>query len=275
MDHDIRYNQTMIRYQDGELIETTDDYVTEFPLTVTVNGHEFATIICSPNNLEELVLGFLASEGVIFKREDLLQLELDDQRGYAHVKVTTDIEQANYLSTKRMVASCCGKSREFYFQNDAAIAKTSMSTIQLSPSQILHMMAQLQAHSKTFIATGGLHNAAISDGNAFYVHRQDIGRHNALDKLYGYCIKRHISVRDKILIFSGRISSEILIKAAKIGVGMIISKSAPTTLAVQLAQDLNITAIGFVREGHFNIYSHPERVDGAPKQLPASQQCRT
>ncbi|UXR71343.1 formate dehydrogenase accessory sulfurtransferase FdhD [Staphylococcus sp. IVB6240] len=275
MDHDIRYNQTMIRYQDGELIETTDDYVTEFPLTVIVNGHEFATIICSPNNLEELVLGFLASEGVIFKREDLLQLELDDQRGYAHVKVTTDIEKANYLSTKRMVASCCGKSREFYFQNDAAIAKTSMSTIQLSPSQILHMMAQLQAHSKTFIATGGLHNAAISDGNAFYVHRQDIGRHNALDKLYGYCIKRHISVRDKILIFSGRISSEILIKAAKIGVGMIISKSAPTTLAVQLAQDLNITAIGFVREGHFNIYSHPERVDGAPKQLPASQQCRT
>lgn len=264
MDHDIRYNQTIIRYQDGQLIETTDDYVTEFPLTVVVNGHEFATVICSPNHLEELILGFLASEGVIFKQDDLIRFEVDEQRGYAHIEVNKDIQQASYLSTKRLVASCCGKSREFYFQNDAAIAKTSMTTIHITPEQILHMMAQLQAHSQTFIATGGLHNAAISDGKDFYVHRQDIGRHNALDKLYGYCIQRHISVRDKILIFSGRMSSEILIKAAKIGVGMIISKSAPTTLAVQLAQDLNITAVGFVRENHFNIYSHPERIVGTP-----------
>lgn len=108
--------------------------------------------------------------------------------------------------------------------------------------------------------TGGLHNAAISDGLTFFVHRQDIGRHNALDKLYGFCIQRHITVRDKVLIFSGRISSEILIKAAKIGVGVILSKSAPTTLAVTLANDLNITAVGFIRNGGFNIYSHPERI---------------
>lgn len=159
-----------------------------------------------------------------------------------------------------MIASCCGKSREFYFHNDAAIAKTSMSKIELQPQQILRMMTQLQSASVIFKQTGGLHNAAISDGGTFFEHRQDIGRHNALDKLYGYCIQRHISVRNKVLIFSGRISSEILIKAAKIGVGVILSKSAPTTLAVQLAKDLNITAIGFIRDGNFNIYSHPERI---------------
>ncbi|QLK86646.1 formate dehydrogenase accessory sulfurtransferase FdhD [Staphylococcus sp. 17KM0847] len=260
MNHDIRCNQKIIRYENGKLTETEDDFVTELPITVMVNKTEFATVVCSPNHLEELILGFLASEGVILKRTDLLQLDIDEHRGYAHAKVTTDIHQANYLSTKRLVASCCGKSREFYFQNDAAIAKKSMSTIKLQPQQILHMMSQLQAHSQTFIATGGLHNAAISDGSNLYIHRQDIGRHNALDKLYGYCIQHHISVRDKILIFSGRISSEILIKAAKIGVGVIISKSASTTLAVQLATDLNITAIGFVRDEHFNIYSHPERI---------------
>lgn len=260
MNRDINYNQKIIRYEDGELFETYDDYVTEFPLTIMVNGEEFATVICSPTNLKELVLGFLASEGVILKRKELKQLDIDDSKGFAHVEITYNVHDRVQLSTKRLVASCCGKSREFYFQNDAAIAKTSMSNLNLHPEQVLTLMARLQDESATFQATGGLHNAAISDGQEFYIHRQDIGRHNALDKLYGYCIQNEISVRDKVLIFSGRISSEILIKAAKIGVGMIISKSAPTTLAIQLANDLNITTIGFVRDEHFNIYSHAKRI---------------
>lgn len=262
MNNDVSSNQSIIRYENGQLFETEDFYVTEFPLTIMVNGEEFATIICSPTNMEELVLGFLASEGAILKRDELKSIQIDDSKGFAHVELTKSLGDRFEYSTKRMIASCCGKSREFYFHNDAAIAKTSMSKIELHPQQILRMMTQLQSASVVFKQTGGLHNAAISDGNTFFEHRQDIGRHNALDKLYGYCIQRHISVRDKVLIFSGRISSEILIKAAKIGVGVILSKSAPTTLAVQLAKDLNITAIGFIRDGNFNIYSHPERIKG-------------
>ena len=262
MNNDVSSNQTIIRYENGQLFATEDFYVTEFPLTIMVNGEEFATIICSPTNMEELVLGFLASEGAILKRDELKSIQIDDSKGFAHVELTKSLGDRFEYSTKRMIASCCGKSREFYFHNDAAIAKTSMSKIELHPQQILRMMTQLQSASVIFKQTGGLHNAAISDGNTFFEHRQDIGRHNALDKLYGYCIQRHISVRDKVLIFSGRISSEILIKAAKIGVGVILSKSAPTTLAVQLAKDLNITAIGFIRDGNFSIYSHPERIKG-------------
>ena len=262
MNNDVSSNQSIIRYENGQLFATEAFYVTEFPLTIMVNGEEFATIICSPTNMEELVLGFLASEGAILKRDELKSIQIDDSKGFAHVELTKSLGDRFEYSTKRMIASCCGKSREFYFHNDAAIAKTSMSKIELHPQQILRMMTQLQSASVIFKQTGGLHNAAISDGNTFFEHRQDIGRHNALDKLYGYCIQRHISVRDKVLIFSGRISSEILIKAAKIGVGVILSKSAPTTLAVQLAKDLNITAIGFIRDGNFNIYSHPERIKG-------------
>ncbi|ARJ50436.1 formate dehydrogenase accessory sulfurtransferase FdhD [Staphylococcus lutrae] len=260
MNDDIQTNQPIVRYENGTLFNTTDDFVIETPLTIMVNREEFATVICSPNQLEELVLGFLASEGVILKRDELQSIEIDTYRGFAHVETTAPLHDRIQLSTKRLVASCCGKSRAFYFQNDVTIAKTSMSHLQLSPPQILRMMSRLQAQSHTFQATGGLHNAAISDGHDFYIHRQDIGRHNALDKLFGYCIQHRIGVRDKALIFSGRISSEILIKAAKIGVGIIISKSAPTTLAVQLANDLNITAIGFVRNDYFNIYSHAHRV---------------
>lgn len=265
-DKDVLTNQTIVRFEDGELFETTDSYVTEFPLTVMVNGEEFATVICSPDHMEELVLGFLASEGAILKRSELKSIQIDDSKGFAHVELTKDLGDRFEYSTKRMIASCCGKSREFYFQNDAAAAKTSLSNITLTPQQVINMMTRLQTASKLFKRTGGLHNAAISDGDAFFEHRQDIGRHNALDKLYGFCIERHIPVRDKVLIFSGRISSEILIKAAKIGVGVILSKSAPTTLAVTLANDLNITAIGFIRDGNFNIYSHPERIKAVSSQ---------
>ncbi|WP_114602830.1 formate dehydrogenase accessory sulfurtransferase FdhD [Staphylococcus sp. EZ-P03] len=265
-DIDVLTNQTIVRYEGGELFETTDSYVTEFPLTIMVNGVEFATVICSPDHMEELVLGFLASEGAILKRDELKSIQIDDSKGFAHVELTKDLGDRFEYSTKRMIASCCGKSREFYFQNDAAIAKTSMSHITLTPKQVINMMTRLQTASTLFKRTGGLHNAAISDGEAFFEHRQDIGRHNALDKLYGFCIERHIPVRDKVLIFSGRISSEILIKAAKIGVGVILSKSAPTTLAVTLANDLNITAIGFIRDGNFNIYSHPERIKAVSSQ---------
>ncbi|MBF0738093.1 formate dehydrogenase accessory sulfurtransferase FdhD [Staphylococcus arlettae] len=260
MSKDVLNNQPIVRYENGELVESHDHYVTEFPLTIMVNGQEFATVICSPNNLTELVVGFLASEGVILKRDELKSIQIDDSKGFAHIELTKDLGERVEYSTKRMIASCCGKSREFYFKNDAAIAKTSMSNITISPHQVLEMMKGLQNASTVFKQTGGLHNAAISDGDNFFEHRQDIGRHNALDKLYGYCIYNHISIRDKVLIFSGRISSEILIKAAKIGVGVILSKSAPTTLAVQLAKDLNITAVGFIRDGNFNIYSHPERI---------------
>ena len=260
MHENVLTNQTIVRFEDGKLIEKKEHYVTEFPLTIMVNGEEFATVICSPNHMEELTLGFLASEGAILRSDDLKSIQIDDSKGFAHVELTKSLGERFEYSTKRMIASCCGKSREFYFQNDAAVAKTSMSNIELNPQQVLNMMTRLQSASEVFKQTGGLHNAAISDGDTFFEHRQDIGRHNALDKLYGYCIERHIPVRNKVLIFSGRISSEILIKAAKIGVGVILSKSAPTTLAITLAQDLNITAIGFIRDGNFNIYSHPERI---------------
>lgn len=257
---DIAFNQPIIKYHNGAFIDQSDDIATEFPLTLYINQQEFATIVCSPTHLEELVLGFLASEGVIFRRGDIQSIHLDDSKGFCHITLNRDIEQHYGQYTKRMISSCCGKSRQFYFANDAATSKVSMTDTRITATEIFSMMAALQEQSTDFKQTGGLHNAAISDGKDFYIHRSDIGRHNALDKLFGYCIKQRIPIRDKVLIFSGRISSEILIKASKIGVGIILSKSAPTDLAIKLAEDLNITAVGFIRNESFNIYSHPERI---------------
>ncbi len=252
--------QPIVKYSSGGLLETEDEIVTEFPLTIYVNNEEFATMVCSPTHFEEMVIGFLASEGVIRVKSEIKQLNIDTNLGFAYVDLhTTTVKNQQYFS-KRFIGSCCGKSRQFYFQNDVQTAKTSMIKMTVTAEQCIELMNQMQDESVVFKNTGGVHNAGLATPEQLFISRSDIGRHNALDKLYGYCLIHHIPVRDKILVFSGRISSEILTKAAKIGVGIVLSKSAPTDLAIKLAEDLNITAVGFIRGSSFNVYSHPERI---------------
>ncbi|MFB5661468.1 formate dehydrogenase accessory sulfurtransferase FdhD [Alteribacillus sp. HJP-4] len=260
MIHSMSGRRAIVRFSDGRLQEAEDEIVKEFPLTIYVNGEEFATMVCTPAQLEEMVVGFLASEGVILFKRDIKSLEIDESRGFAYVELTKQIDTSPLAYSKRFIGSCCGKSRQFYFQHDVKTAKTSMADIHLTPSQCVELMKSMQAESVLFKGTGGVHNAALCSAGEIIAVRTDIGRHNALDKLYGYCLLNDIAIRSKILVFSGRISSEVLTKAAKIGVGIVLSKSAPTDLAIELAEDLNITAVGFVRGSSFNVYSHPERI---------------
>ncbi|MBT2573000.1 formate dehydrogenase accessory sulfurtransferase FdhD [Bacillus sp. ISL-51] len=248
------------RYEQGELTKTTDRMAAEYPLTVMLNGREFVTLVCTPDHLQELVIGFLASEGVIRFEKEIKSFIIDESLGFAYVELTHPevLEQKDY--TKRVIGSCCGKGRHFYFQQDVKTAKTAVSRIKITPEACLELMKTMQSGSGTFQETGGVHNAALCDTEKMLLMRKDIGRHNALDKLYGHCLQNGMPVRDKLIVFSGRISSEVLLKAAKIGVSIVISKSAPTELALQMAEELNITVIGFVRNGSFNVYTHPERV---------------
>lgn len=251
---------TITKYKDGQFHDVEDVIVNEFPLTIYVNDMEFATMVCTPTHFEEMVVGFLASEGVIRSYNDIHSLSIDESRGYAYVMLKVNMTTNQEYYTKRFIGSCCGKSRQFYFHNDARTAKTSMSSTTISATQSIALMNQMQNSSQVFLETGGVHNAALCSPDEMLAVRTDIGRHNALDKLYGYSILNRVPVRNKIIVFSGRISSEVLLKAAKIGVGIVLSKSAPTDLAIKLAKDLNITAVGFIRGKSFNVYSCPERI---------------
>nr|WP_173918739.1 formate dehydrogenase accessory sulfurtransferase FdhD [Halobacillus sp. Marseille-Q1614] len=265
MSDQMSVKKTIVRYNEGLFQTVEDDIVTEFPLTIYINNEEFATMVCTPAHFEEMVIGFLASEGVIRFRREIKSLKIDEEAGFAYIKIDGTINTQRNFS-KRFIGSCCGKSRQFYFQNDVQTAKTSTSTVKLTAQQCIKLMEKMQEVSQVFKGTGGVHNAALCTNDEMIVGRADIGRHNALDKLYGHCLLNKIAVRDKVLVFSGRISSEVLTKAAKIGVGIVLSKSAPTELAIELAEDLNITAVGFIRGKSFNVYTHPERIIQEPEE---------
>lgn len=249
-----------IRYEDGRLETFHDIIATEYPLTIVINGEEFATIVCSPTHLRELVIGFMAAEGVIWSYKEIKQLTLDEARGFCYVELRKELTKASKEHSSRMIGSCCGKSRQFYFKTDAQTAKTVMSNVKIHPEQCIKLMKDMQNDSDEFSKTGGIHNASLATVDKILFTKTDIGRHNTLDKIYGEILEKQIPLADKVIVFSGRISSEVLLKLSKMGIGIIISKSAPTNLALDLAHDLRITAIGFTRGKRFNIYTHPFRI---------------
>lgn len=249
-----------IKFAGGHSLETEDEIAAEFPLTIRLDGDEFATIVCSPSDLQDLVIGFLASEGAIRGTDDIKRMELDEKRGFAYVELVRPQSTAKDFHSKRLVGSCCGKSRQFYFHNDARTARTVSGGAPITAARAFELMRRLQDGSTAFRLTGGFHNAALFDRDGGMVVRSDIGRHNALDKLFGHCLRGRLPTKERTIAFSGRLSSEVVLKAAKIGCPILLSKSAPTDLALRLAEDLGITCAGFVRGDAMNVYTHPHRI---------------
>ncbi|MEK4714758.1 MULTISPECIES: formate dehydrogenase accessory sulfurtransferase FdhD [Sporosarcina] len=254
--------RTVFRYSNGYFSKKEDQIVVEHPVTIKINDQEFATIVCSPEYIEDMAVGFLASEGVIPKYEDIKDISLQEELGIVHIKTDKMYPFYEKLLNKRYITSCCGMSRQgFVFANDALTVKRMTGThVTLTPEDCFFLMEQMDQSADMFHKTGGVHNAALCDPTGIVLSRMDIGRHNALDKIYGHCLRNTISVKDKIIVFSGRISSEILLKVAKIGCEIVLSKSAPTELALTLAEELGITTVGFIRQNSFNLYTHPDRI---------------
>ena len=263
MDKPMKLESNIWRYEDGAIQRVTDTIVTEYPITIVLNEQEFATLVCSPEHIEELVVGFLASEGIIRSITEIKELTIIEATGRAIVKTHKVNKLHELFHSKRVVTSCCGKSRQsFYFYNDARTVKPLENVdATVSIDECFHLMRLMQESSVIYQDTGGVHNAALCDRNGIIIDRTDIGRHNALDKIYGHCIQHSISLSDKIIVFSGRISSEVLLKVAKIGCGIVLSKSAPTELSLRLAEELNITTVGFLRNHSLNIYTRPDRIE--------------
>ena len=230
----------------------------EFLFTIFLNDQELATLICSPANLRYLAVGFLASEGLVTSKDEIKKMEIDEWLGTAHIEIEGDKTDDSFFN-KRLIASACGGAATFYSLTDAATPKVE-SAMQISPDEVFALVSKFQHGSQLYQATHGVHSAALTDRREMLIFSEDIGRHNAIDKIFGQCLLEDIPTNDRIIISSGRISLEILHKVAKRGIPIIVSIAVPTSLGLKTADKLGITLIGSVKGKKMNVYTNPQRV---------------
>ena len=247
-------------WRDGVLSAVELPVVREIPVTLRLNGRELITLLASDDALDFLAAGFLKGEGFVSRREEILSITVDPRGEAVDVEATGVDPLAEKLLERRAVTSGCGKGTTFTHALDALQARPAPAGPRVSAAQVRRLMHQLLRGSDLYREAGGVHSAALATTAGIVIFRDDIGRHNAVDKIHGECFLRDIPVADKILLTTGRISSEILVKAAKLGVAILVSRSSPTDLALELAERTGITVIGQARGGGLTIYSGEGRV---------------
>jgi FdhD protein len=232
--------------------------IAEVALTVFVDGRELVTLMCTPWKLNCLILGFLYLEGVIDGADDVAALRVCVPDRVAEVTLTRSVE----MPKRRVLTSGCTGGTSFRDYLEEVQRQRVASDRQVGVEQLYRLMRELHQESRLYHESRGVHTAALSDGEALLVVAEDVGRHNCLDKIAGECLLREQPTADHILLSSGRISSEMLLKAAAMRVPIVVSRTSPTAMSVLLAEHLNVMVVGYVRPDSLNVYTHPWRLAG-------------
>lgn len=247
------------RYKDGKFHREENPITLEIPLTFVVNGDELGTMMCTPSHLKAFTYGFLFTSGVITSAEDIQSWDIDEKKWRVDVTVAGEFDPE--LLGQRVYTSGCGKGVMFTNVMELSGRHPVEARTQISARTILDAMAWLIRCSELHKKTGGVHSSAlIMDNRLPDAHIDDIGRHNTVDKLIGTLLLEKTPAENTALISTGRISSEILHKARRICIPVIISRGAPTHQGILLAEEMGMTLVGFVRASNFAIFTHPERV---------------
>jgi len=241
--------RTYLRIRDGRTAEVSGEVVREQPLTVSVNGERFLTLLCSPQQLEALIVGYLWMEKVIASPAEVARLDVSVVDGRADVTLTQPVT----LPTERILTSGCGGG--ITFRIDHRLFPRLHSTLRVAPDQVTARMRDLFAAAVHYKASRGIHGAALADAERLLVVAEDVGRHNAVDKVKGEALLRGIPTEDRLLLSTGRVSSEMLLKAARMGVPLVASRTSPTEMAVALAEQLGVTVVGYLRGESLNLYA--------------------
>jgi FdhD protein len=247
--------QDNFEHVQGEVIQET-------LVSIYVNGRELATLMATPCDQKALALGFLKNEGFIEGLDSVDHVHLSAHGCCVDVWLNDVIEQPS----KRIITSGCGggvtfRDPEFSFE-------PLESSIGIRSDQVFELFNHLQKPDSLYARARGVHAAAISDGRNLLASTEDVGRHNTIDKLAGLCMQQGIDTREKLLLVTGRVSSEMLVKSVVMGCPIIASRNSPTSLSVRLARQLGVTLIGYVRRRNMRVYAFPERVEGFSGKVP-------
>lgn len=249
-----KYNILRIDGENKNIVE--DIVVSEYSLTIFVDEEEVVTLLCSPKSLKYLAIGFLHSEGFIKDYSEIDSIQIDEEKGKACIGLRDKKVLNGKLQKKRIITSGGGKGMALYNMSDPLEPEKITELPDISIYKIKKLMESFSKNSNLFYATGGVHACAICNSNDIIYFEEDIGRHNALDKVVGRALVENMDLKDKMILTSGRISSEMLMKAVKKGIMVVVSRSAPTSSAVHIARELNVVLIGFARGKKMNIYSN-------------------
>ena len=260
------YNQTMIRgavpadwyevNKDGDKVQKDGEVIEEALISIYVNGIELATIMATPQEQDLLALGFLKNEGLIEKLDEVEVLYVSQVGCCVDVWLNRSFEKPE----RTFITSGCGGGVTF-IDPEMGI-EPLVSAIRVGPEQLQQAFRKLQPPNSLYARARGVHAAGLFDpiSNELHAFVEDIGRHNTIDKLTGCCLKHGIETSERVLLVTGRISSEMMRKAAIMGCPIIASRSSPTSLSVQMAQAWGITRVGYVRQRSMRVYSHEGRI---------------
>jgi FdhD protein len=251
-DYPIRLDRFQFNSWKAEETET----IVETPVSLTVNGDNWVTFMCTPTELEAMAVGFLYDEGVIDTFAEVVDVRVCEHGDNIDVWLAKSVQQPK---SWRRTSGCTGGVTAVDLLARPEISFASNAPL-FQPQDVGRLVDLLFESQTLYRETGGVHTSALSDGRQILLAAEDIGRHNTLDKIAGLCLMRDVWPRTRVLITTGRISSEMLQKAARLGAPILISRTSPSSLSIQMAQRYGITLIGYARRQQFNVYTNAQRV---------------
>jgi FdhD protein len=242
------------QFRSGRGLQAESDLIVEKPVALYVNGILWLTFMCTPNLLKALAVGFLYNEGVIDSSEQVVEFHICDNREIIDVWLNNKAEKPKEW---KRTSGCTGGYTALDLDN---LNLEVADGFKLEAEQVRHLVERLFESQDLYKKTGGVHTSILTDGGQTIISAEDVGRHNTLDKIAGLYLLGDSIIGEKILLSTGRISSDMLQKAARIGSAIVISRTSPTSMSVDLAEKWGITLIGYARRNGFNLYTHPDRI---------------
>lgn len=239
----------------------------EYPITLYLNEKAIATYQLTKQDLEDWAIGYLFTEGIIDSLNDLKGLQIFIDRNRIYAELTSDFDLEVFMKRKKNFTAGCGTGLTFFSMTDIRKFSKVESNIKTTLSYLLKKRTEFAQKSPMYLETGGMHGACLVELDGKITVREDIGRHNAVDKIIGFALRQGLDPKNLILITTGRISYEMLSKSARFGIGVLGSRTAATKQAVQLAKFLNIDVVGYIRGKMATIYTTTGRIQDDLKEV--------